>query len=177
MSSGRGDDKDGPADRSWTDEVGGIEPLEGRADRVADRSARPREVRSQKPAEFSYPDPGEPGLGIASGINTAQLRRLRAGRIAAERTLDLHQLAADDARRSCLDEISAAIEAGERCVLVVHGKGLHSKGAAVLRPALSEWVADPRLQGQVLAFCPAHPKDGGSGASYVLLRRTLKTER
>jgi DNA-nicking Smr family endonuclease len=110
-------------------------------------------------------------LGFAEGINAAQRKRLRQGRIPTERRVDLHGLRSDEARRHCLDEISAAIDAGERCLLVVHGKGHRSKEAPVLRGSLPGWLGDPRLGGRVLAFCPAQPVDGGTGATYVLLRR------
>ena len=167
MSPGRKRDPD----ESWANALGGIEPLSGREDRVVDRKT-PRAAAGQaRSAAFHFPDPDNPGLGIASGVNDAQLRRLRSGNIAPERRADLHGLSAAEARSACLGALCAAIDAGERCVLVVHGKGHRSKQGAVLRPMLPTWLADPRLRGRVLAFSPAQPRDGGSGASYVLLRR------
>ena len=124
-----------------------------------------------RPARFDFPDPQEPLLGIASGIQSSQLRRLRSGKINAERHIGLHGLRADAARRELLAELQEAASAGERCALVVRGKGLRSKDAPVLRRQLPTWLADPLLAGQVLAFAPAQPEDGGSGATYVLLRR------
>jgi DNA-nicking Smr family endonuclease len=56
-------------------------------------------------------------------------------------------------------------------VLVVHGRGLHSPGAPVLKHALPGWLAEPPLGQRVLAFASATPPHGGTGATFVLLRR------
>ena len=78
------------------------------------------------------------------------------------------------------EEAKAALEAyvlrarhaGKRCVLVVHGRGLHSKDQVpVLKDALKRWVATARFSEHVLAFATARPHDGGAGAVYLLLRR------
>jgi DNA-nicking Smr family endonuclease len=61
---------------------------------------------------------------------------------------------------------------GKRCVLVVHGRGLHSKDQLpVLKDALRNWLASARFGRHVLAFASARQVDGGAGAIYVLLRR------
>ena len=109
-----------------------VEPLTDRQERVVAQTAG-RGPATQGPAHFDFPDPGELGLGIASGIQTSQLRRLRAGRIRPERRIDLHGLRGDAARRALLDALVGVINAGERCVLVIHGKGLRSESEPVLR--------------------------------------------
>ena len=67
---------------------------------------------------------------------------------------------------------SAGIHAGWRCVLIVHGRGLHSKDQVpVLKAQLKTWLNQKRIGQMVLAFATARPQDGGAGAVYVLLRR------
>jgi DNA-nicking Smr family endonuclease len=163
----------GDRDESFADAIAdtNVEPLGDRHARVAATTGKNRSPIVREPARFDFPDPGEPLLGIASGIQTSQLRRLRAGRIRPERIVDLHEHESAAARRELLEALAVAIENRERCVLVIHGKGLRSKAGPVLRAALPEWLADPKLAGRVLAFAPASPEDGGRGASYVLLRR------
>ncbi len=169
MSPGRRQgDEDEP---SFAEAAKDVEPL---ADRDKHRKTPRRKTRppsAGRPARFEYPDPEDRSLGIASGIQSSQLRRLRGGRIRPDRNIDLHGLRADIARRALLNELCQAIQAAERCVLVVHGKGLRSPDRPVLRSALPEWLGDPRLEGRVLAFAPAQSGDGGRGATYVLLRR------
>lgn len=169
MSSGRKrSDED---DASFAGAMKDVEPLASR-DKNRPAAGRPsRQPAAVQPARFDFPNPEDRGLGYASGIQSSQLRRLRDGALRPQRRVDLHGLRADPARRQLLDELGAAIEAGERCVLVVHGKGLRSEHEPVLRNALPEWLGDPRLEGRVLAFAPAQPRDGGRGACYVLMRR------
>jgi DNA-nicking Smr family endonuclease len=147
-------------------------PLSDRDKRVLPPSPAAGQRPPSSPRRFDQPDPGEPGLGVAAGISAAQLRRLRSGRIRPDRVVDLHEHRADPARLLLHAEIRKAADENERCLLVIHGKGLRSSGKAVLRSALPEWLASPDLEGCVLAFAPAQPEDGGSGATYVLLRRT-----
>jgi DNA-nicking Smr family endonuclease len=61
---------------------------------------------------------------------------------------------------------------GERCVLVIHGKGEHSlRGSAVLRGEIAAWLSQSSASEHVAAFATARTGDGGEGAVYVLLRR------
>ena len=62
--------------------------------------------------------------------------------------------------------------AGHRCVLLVHGRGLHSKdNIPILKQAVRSWLERGQIARAVLAFASARPCDGGVGAVYVLLRR------
>jgi DNA-nicking Smr family endonuclease len=141
--------------------------------KVAPRPAPARRAgHSDSPVAFHFPEADEPLLGVAAGIQASQLRDLRRGRIRPEEKIDLHGLRVDEARRQLLCELRRAAENGKRCLVVIHGKGLRSPGRPVLRTALPGWLADPELAGCVLAFAPACVDDGGSGATYVLLRRT-----
>ena len=114
---------------------------------------------------------GERSEGLAPGIDRKHLLRLRRGEVPVELRVDLHGLAAADARRRLAAELARAQAAGLRCVLVVHGRGLHSEGPAVLREGVAEWLCAPPLAARVMAFASARPEHGGSGASNVLLRR------
>jgi DNA-nicking Smr family endonuclease len=114
---------------------------------------------------------GERIEGLAAGIDRQHLLRLRRGEVPVDLRIDLHGLVAAEARRRLSTELERAQAAGLRCVLVIHGRGLHSEGSAVLREGVAEWLVAAPLAGRVMAFTSARPGDGGSGASYVLLRR------
>lgn len=104
----------------------------------------------------------------APGVNRTQLHDLRAGKVRCEETLDLH---GDTVERGIarLREFLATASRMRRCVLVVHGKGLHSEHGAPLREAvLSELLG--ACSGYVHALASAAPPDGGEGATYILLR-------
>ena len=80
---------------------------------------------------------------------------------------------ADDADiETAGNTLQITFRGGKRCVLLVHGRGLHSPDQLpVLKEALLGWLAGGRFGRLVLAFCSARPADGGAGALYVLLRR------
>lgn len=107
--------------------------------------------------------------GRAEGVNRAQVSALRAGKVRVESTLDLHGDTVTVALPRLEKFLADAARDRRRCVLVIHGKGLHSEGVAVLRDAV--WTAlAGELSGLVHAFTTAAPADGGDGATAVLVR-------
>jgi DNA-nicking Smr family endonuclease len=124
--------------------------------------------------EFEVMRSGERSEGLARGIDQAHLVRLRRGEQRFERRIDLHGRTAAEARRELTAELRAAFADGVRCVLVVHGRGLHSEGGPVLKSGVVDWLVAAPLASLVMAFASAQPRDGGPGASYVLLRRARR---
>ena len=123
-------------------------------------------------APFDIADSDEFIEGAARGLDHHVLRRLRRGEFAVQAHVDLHGLTREEARAELESFLSRARQGGKRCVLVVHGRGLHSKDQVpVLKDALKRWMNTARFADHVLAFATARPHDGGLGAVYVLLRR------
>ena len=138
-------------------------------------SAAPRErLPARRPAAqrltFTRPDPGEPLLGHAPGVQRRVLRQLRAGRPRPEEEIDLHGLTAREARAELMSALGDAARRGLRCVRVVHGRAIASERGPVLKRGLASWLEEPAIGSAVLAFAPARPADGGSGATLLLLR-------
>lgn len=105
---------------------------------------------------------------LSNGISRATIRKLRHGLWPIQDRLDLHGLTSDGARIILQRFLLKATQHQFRCVLVVHGKGLNSRGGeAVLRKRARHWLTQ---HSAVLGFCDASPKDGGSGAVLVLLK-------
>ena len=123
-------------------------------------------------APFDIADSDEFIEGAARGLDHHVLRRLRRGEFAVQAHVDLHGMKRDEARAELETFLARARQGGKRCVLVVHGRGLHSKDQVpVLKDALKRWMKTARFADHVLAFATARPHDGGLGAVYVLLRR------
>lgn len=101
-------------------------------------------------------------------IPNKRLRELRQGNIKRDAKLDLHGLRIDDAEQALVSFIVRHIELHHRCLLIVHGKGSHDGAAPILKNRVNHWL---RQIPQVLAFHSAEPKEGGTGALYVLLKR------
>ena len=132
-------------------------------------------------------------LFVRAGLQKKNIKRLRRGQIPIEAEADLDALglapngpvpaarpprphaAADlhgmrirEAQILLADFLHECRNEGARCVRVVHGKGLGSRGGhAVLKWEVDRWL---RQHEGVMAFCTAQPRDGGTGAVYVLLK-------
>lgn len=123
-------------------------------------------------APFDLADSDEFIEGRVAGLDHHLVRKLRRGEFAVQGHVDLHGMSRDEAKRAVEGFLRASRNAGKRCVLLVHGRGLHSKDQLpVLKEALRSWLSTARFGRHVLAFATARPVDGGAGAIYVLLRR------
>jgi DNA-nicking Smr family endonuclease len=127
-------------------------------------------VRGEAP--FDVADSDEFIEGSVHGLDPRVVRRLRKGEFAVQGHVDLHGMTREEAKAALDAYLFQARHSGKRCVLVVHGRGLHSKDQVpVLKDAVKRWMATARFADHVLAFATARPHDGGAGAVYVLLRR------
>ncbi|SMC27609.1 DNA-nicking endonuclease, Smr domain [Desulfacinum hydrothermale DSM 13146] len=111
--------------------------------------------------------------GAVVGLPPAVLNRLRNGDFSYQDHLDLHGLNRHEARDGVIRFIQESHMRGLRCVLLICGRGLNSKGKEpVLKRVLVQWFTQAPLKRLVLAFATARTWDGGGGAFYVLLRST-----
>jgi len=130
-------------------------------------------VRGDSPFDLS--DSDEFVEGWVAGLDHKIVAKLRRGEFAVQGHVDLHGLKREEAKREVEEFLRGSRLAGKRCVIVVHGRGLHSKdNVPVLKDALRGWLATQRFSRHVLAFATARQVDGGAGALYVLLRKPGK---
>ncbi len=99
-----------------------------------------------------------------------QFKALKNGQIPYEGKLDLHGLQIEPARNALCQFINQKMQEQKRCLLLVHGKGGQHGQPPVIKNLVNRWLSQID---DVLAFHSALPKDGGQGAVYVLLRRSL----
>ena len=88
-------------------------------------------------------------------------------RLPHQAAIDLHGKTQDETTDALERFIVSSKNRGLRKVLIIHGKGLHSDSEGVLQKTVQDFiVADPRLGAW------GHPgmKDGGSGATWVLIK-------
>jgi DNA-nicking Smr family endonuclease len=123
------------------------------------------------PAPPPPPRPALPELAIGvspGGVDRRRWDALRRGRLAPERTLDLHGMRAEEAHQAVTRFLIQAQAQGLRCIAIVTGKGSGETGG-VLRRELPQWLNAPALRPKILAL--AHPHRANTGAVHVLLRR------
>jgi len=105
------------------------------------------------------------------GVQDGQMRKLKAGQIAFEGSLDLHGLTVEKARQQLWDFIAEATRYEIRCVRVTHGKAARLDGKRpLIKSHVHTWL---RQHPQVLGFASCLPRHGGTGALYVMLKRTM----
>lgn len=92
------------------------------------------------------------------------LQKFKRGQFTINATLDLHGCTLESAEEALEDFLNECLEQQYRHLLIIHGKGT----LAILKNHVRRYLED---HPQVLAFCSAKPKDGGTGAVYVLLKR------
>ena len=109
------------------------------------------------------------------GVQNRLLSDLQRGAIPIGLEVDLHGLQAEHARQILAEFLAECAHRRVRCARIIHGKGFRSSGRGpVLKSKVNYWL---RLYDQVLAFCSANRRDGGTGAVYVLLRNPDKAAR
>ena len=109
------------------------------------------------------------------GVQEGVYKKLRLGKYELQGSLDLHQKTLNEARQTLVQFIQECEVRDIRCLLILHGKGERSTPRALLKSHVSAWL--PQLPA-VMAIHSAERRHGGSGALYVLLRKSerKKTE-
>jgi len=111
-------------------------------------------------------------------------RKLARGVIHPDFTIDLHG-ASLDAAHSRLDHgLTLALAQGARVVLLVTGRSRPADGEAgrgdrrgAIRAKFLDWLAAGSHASRIAAIRPAHPRHGGAGAVYLILRKINSSAR
>ncbi|MFC1493744.1 Smr/MutS family protein [Thermodesulfobacteriota bacterium] len=111
--------------------------------------------------------------GSITGVTRNIMRKLKRGKLPIQDHTDLHGLTKKDAELEVKRFLINSQKRGFRCVLIVHGRGLNSPDSTpVLKERLPVWLNRGPARKIVMAFSSAQPYDGGTGAIYVLLRKS-----
>ncbi|KTC65449.1 Smr domain protein, DNA mismatch repair protein-like protein (plasmid) [Legionella adelaidensis] len=104
-------------------------------------------------------------------IPANRFQELKSGKIKWEAKMDLHGVRFETAADTLCHLIEAYSDMNKRLILVIHGKGGRHGDLPLLKNYVNQWL---RQLPQVIAFHSALPRDGGTGALYVLLRKNRK---
>lgn len=116
------------------------------------------------------PPPPRPGITLDGTWD----RKLRSGSIQPDRIVDLHGLNLDGAWRAIDLALERAEVAGDRVLLLItghHRPGEPPVQRGRIRAAVHDWLAVSRHAGRIAAVRGAHPRHGGGGSLYIVLRR------
>jgi DNA-nicking Smr family endonuclease len=140
-------------------------------------SAPVKKVRGRVPAPLLPPAPAAAPRPItANTLDGSWDRDLSRGRTVPDASIDLHGHNLSSAYARLDGALEFAVGTGQRVLLVITGKPPraeserpHARGA--IRAAIGDWLAGSRHAAHIAAVRPAHPRHGGTGALYVILRR------
>ena len=96
-------------------------------------------------------------------------RRRRLLRKRPDAVIDIHGLTRDEAWLAMDAFFSDACQKEFEKLLIVHGKGNHSDGEAILKRSTREFIERCPFAGE---SGPADPASGGNGATWVLIKST-----
>jgi DNA-nicking Smr family endonuclease len=119
----------------------------------------------------------KPALAGANTLDGSWDKKLARGLVSPDRAIDLHGHNLSTAYATLDGALEQAIGQGDRVILLVTGKPPrpaserpHARGA--IRASVRDWLAGSRHAGAIAAVRAAHPRHGGAGALYIILRRT-----
>jgi DNA-nicking Smr family endonuclease len=142
------------------------------ATKVVRRPARP--VPTAGPAPLARPAAAVPGETLDGGWD----RRLRRGMASPDMVIDLHGYTLAQAHGVLETGLAQALAQGARMMLLVTGKPPKVRGSALDRPGrgairavIGDWLTGSAHAARIAAVRNAHPRHGGAGALYVILRR------
>ena len=104
------------------------------------------------------------------GVQSPVFKNLRLAKYQVDATLDLHGQLLKNARNTLFNFINDCQQQNVRVVLIRHGVGIKNKTKpGILKSFVNKWL--PELPA-VLAYHTAQRHHGGSGATYVLLKKS-----
>ena len=101
-------------------------------------------------------------------------RKIKSGQLSPDRTLDLHGQSLEGAWWAMDQALERAIAADERVLLLITGhqrRGEPPVERGKIRAAVHDWLAASRHAARIAAVRGAHPRHGGGGSLYIVLRR------
>jgi len=112
------------------------------------------------------------------GLDAGWERKLAKGVVHPDFTLDLHGADLHGAHSRLDHGLILALSQGARTVLLITGKPrphdeLTARGErrGVIRAKFLDWLASGPHASRIAAIRPAHPRHGGAGAVYIVLKR------
>ena len=160
----------------FRDAMAAATPLKGR--RAARPAAPPLRTKTSLPARERVAVPpvaASPGPPGARPFDRDVGRALSKGKRVPQASLDLHGMTLAAAEKAVTRFLTESAGRNLRVVLIVTGKGTRLEGGRVfggrIRAEFAGWLERADNRALVAGMRAAHPRHGGSGAFYVLLRR------
>jgi DNA-nicking Smr family endonuclease len=161
----------------WLRVAATVRPIGGKARIETPAASLPPAPTPAAPRSIARPPEPPPLRRPAPPVTAATLdggwdQRLRRGQIRPDRVIDLHGHTLVDAHAALAMALDDAAVDGARVILVITGKGRHDRPSRI-KAELADWLESGAFRHRIAALRPAHPRHGGGGAYYLILRRTM----
>ncbi len=175
---------------AWARLAASVEPLDGKSHPGLPKAAsKPAMPSPAKPTVSAQPKPRvvvqppkrpltpPPRKKFVSELDGHWDRKLKAGQITPDYTLDLHGHTLDGAYHRITSGLDQAVAMGARVVLVIAGRSRPVDPAdrgtkrGAIRAKMLDWIAASHHSEAVAAVRKAHRRHGGDGALYLVLKR------
>ena len=155
----------------WRRVVESVTPMHGPLPEAAPAPEAPaKPVAKVQVRPKSVPPSAKPGPGTT--LDGSWDKKLARGMVQPDRSLDLHGHNLATAWALLDRKLGEAVADGVRVLLLITGKPPSDKsGRGAIRAAVGDWLAASRHAGDIAAVRNAHPRHGGAGALYIVLRR------
>lgn len=170
----------GPEEKAlWEKVIATVRPLHAETKEAVQAPPSPAEApalasrpASRPQAKAAAPLPrAQPGTTLDGSWD----RRLSRGLVQPDVTVDLHGHTLAGAYSLLDSRLEQSVAMGARLLLLITGKPPSGDRVPVkrgaIRAAVGDWLAASRHSGQIAAVRGAHPRHGGAGALYIVLRR------
>ncbi|PSJ38055.1 Smr/MutS family protein [Allosphingosinicella deserti] len=176
-------------ERLWAKVVESVRPIRAKplppasglpSTAATPESARPADSKPvrgrrppERPAQLQSPQ-SPPAPSHESTLDGSWDRRLSRGLAQPDYVLDLHGHNLSTAYDLLDSRLEMAIGSGARLLLLITGKPPGAERPVkrgAIRAAVGDWLAASRHSRDIAAVRNAHPRHGGTGALYIILRR------
>lgn len=175
-----------PGEANWRRIKATVKPLKGRAN-VTESPSLSKEgsgVVASLEQDRAGVEPGRPsptpspplkrrGSATPASLDGTWDRRIRTGRLEPDLVVDLHGHSLASAHTHLARALDRAAGQGARVILLIAGKqrGPDEAPRGAIRRELETWLAHSGHARRIAAVRNAHPRHGGAGALYLVLKK------
>ncbi len=151
-------------------------PKDGEGDRLKGGGGVVRDRMITPPPLFEWsPSPSKLGED-RNTLDSTWDRRIHKGAIIPDISVDLHETTLSGAYARLDRALEQAIHQKMRVILLVTGKQrshdrASGQGRGAIAAVVRDWLAASRHAAHISAVRRAHPRHGGDGALYIVLKR------
>ncbi len=167
----------------WARVIADVKPVRGRTAGISTATKQPVLLRRQEPnsphrLRLAPEHKVSANTPPQNTLDANWDKRLTKGIVRPDYVIDLHEHTAAAAHLRLERGLSDAIADGARIVLLITGKArgpdnprLPPTTRGVIRASVQDWIAGSMHNRAIAAIRNAHPRHGGAGALYLIMRR------